>query len=419
MRIDHSYPKDKTPGRFVEQTRTYDLHHDKKNPIAATERVNDFSNGITTIDERSFAGTKQTEAKHFTVDEMGRTTSLKMSRTQDHMNVEIKFNKNGGPQSVSGDKAEYTDKQLLQSAEMLVLLHKHNGQIAPMAHEQLLAYRGPTQPRDGKAPTGDLVYMKDGHFVEQKVVLGEIKVGDKVIGHVNDKGQVEINGESFDITSSSGYKAAFTGLGTDGRYLDLTQGQGKDRSSKRDEGFSGCVTNGVDTKKQIVLGGHMFASGSNKFFGHFDKQGNVKFSQDIDQKEKDDTCLSAVLKNGYQFHGNDCGNPRDFSLDRTSHGSVILDVDGKKQPYELQLGMLIDPTTKKQIGNYKAPTINGDASFDGGEVLIDGQVKALSSLANTSFRVTLDGQNKEMHGFVLGPQGNCRPMAPSDQTKVA
>jgi diguanylate cyclase (GGDEF)-like protein len=412
MRIDHSYPPDKTPGRFVEQTKTYDLHHDKVHPIATRERVNDFSTGITTIDESSFAGGKQTEKRHISVDEMGRPMSMKLDNEKDHIHVAVKFNKNGAPESVSGDKGGHSDKDLLKSAECLVAMRRNEGQITPMAHEMLLAYRGPTKPRAGDAPSGNLVYMKDGHFVEQKVVLGEIKEGDKVIGHVNDKGQVEINGESFNIISDGGYKAAFTGLGTDGRYLDLTQGQAAKDGEKRGEGFSGCITNGVDTK--IVLGGHMFASSSNKFFGQFDNQGKVKFSQDLDQHEKDDTALSAVLKNGYQFHGNDCGNSRDFNLDRTSHGTVNLELDGKKQPCELQLGMLIDPTTKKQLGNYIPPTLNGDGSFDKGEIVLNGQSRPLSSFTNTSFRVTVDGQDKEMNGYVLGPQelqvdGTIRP----------
>jgi|GEM_PF-1231408 len=410
-RIDHKSSQDK-PGRFSESTSTYDLHKDKHNPVAKSERINDFNIGEIKLVNETFEGKTRVSKTSATFNEMGKATGLQIDRDSEKIHVDIKFNGTGGAKSVTGDKGALTESDILRAANREIAIHKSNREAQPMAHELLLAYRGPTEPRAGEKPSGTLVYRDGNHFTQRKVVQGEMKdATGKIIGHVNDKGEVEIGGKKFNILDDSGKSAAFTGIGSDGRYLDLTQGQSK-AGSPRNEGFSGYISNGADSK--IVLGGHMFGSRDNSFFGQFDKNGKGIFAQELDQKESDGTCLSAVLKGGYQFQGNENGRAREFDLDRTSHGQVKLALDGKMQSLDLNLGMLIDPKTQEQIGKYKPPTLGQNGSFDEGYVIRAGKVETLSSLGQSTFSVQIDGQDKVMRGYVLGPleiqpDGSTRP----------
>jgi len=420
IRIDHA--KERNLGVTREQTDTYNLHKDAKHPINKIEKISDLNQGKFVVSEQNFDGKKQLDHKVLTLDEMGRSTSLRYTNESEKVDVSIGFTK-GKPENVSGNNGGIDKASLLQMAEKESARIHASQEIKAMDHGELLAVRGPSTPRAGEKPTGTVVYREGNEFVQHNVREGIIYDGNKKIGTVKDNGQVEVGDQSFNINDHKGRAGVFTGRGSDGRYLDLTGGRVANAANPRSEGFSGYISNGQE--KMLTVGGHIFAP-NNKFFGQVDSAGNVEAGNNLDQQEKDQTRLSALLK-GYQFNGNENGLTRQFNLDRTSHGDIFIPLrdqqgelkkgpDGKflTQACEVRLGMIIDKKTNEQIGKLMPPVQNQDGSLTDGLVEIHGKEVALSSLKNTVFKITLDDQNKEIHGAVLGPterqaDGTLRP----------
>lgn len=395
VRIDFN-KKEETRGRVVETTATYNLHQDRENPVARSAKVSDYNKGEREITQQAFHGKELLSERKITTDEMGKTTGIHIDVPADKIHVDVKCNKNGKPESVKGEKGSVDDASLLRSAEMILI---QTGKIEPLAHEQLLAHRGPTAPREGEKPSGTLVFREWNEYTSIRAVRGEIKEGNKVIGHVKDNGDVEINGKTFNIITDKDKSAAFMGMGTDGRHLDLTQGQNKTTPK---EGFSGFITNGAENK--LVLGGHIFSSTDKSLFGHVDESGKMEFAKNLDQKEKQATDISAVMKGGYVFSGNENGKAREFNLDRTSKGTATLNIEGKQENVEIRLGMILDTKTGEQLGKYTPPRMSDGGKFDEGHLLYKGKEISLSSLEQSSFNITVDGQDKPMRGYVLSKQ---------------
>lgn len=395
VRIDFN-KKEEIRGRVVETTATYNLHQDKENPVARSAKVSDYNKGEREITQQAFHGKELLSERKITTDEMGKTTGIRIDVPGDKIHVDVKCGRNGKPESVKGEKGGVEDAALLNSAEKLLI---QTGKIEPLAHEQLLAHRGPTAPREGEKPTGTLVFKEGSEYTSIRAVRGEIKEGNKVIGHVKDNGDVEINGKAFNIITDKDKSAAFMGMGTDGRHLDLTQGQNKTTPK---EGFSGFITNGAENK--LVLGGHIFSSTDKSLFGHVDESGKMEFAKNLDQREKEATDISAVMKGGYVFSGSENGKAREFNLDRTSKGSATLNIEGKQENVEIRLGMIIDTKTGEQLGKYIPPRMSDGGKFDEGQLLYKGKEISLSSLEQSSFNIKIDGQDKLMRGFVLSKQ---------------
>lgn len=394
-RIDYS-TKEETRGRFVEKSATFNLHQDKENPVARQERIKDYNKGVSEITQQAFEGKKCIAERKISCDEMGRPNAMHIKSADQNINIDVKFTRSGKPESVSGDKGGIEDKRLLASAQCIL----DKTAKPALEHEQLLAYRGPSEPREGDRSSGTLVYKIGNEYTTLRAKSGELRdENKKVIGHIKDNGDVEINGQKFNIITDKEKAAAFTGLGTDGRYLDLTQGQNKDN---RSEGFSGYITNGVE--KKLVVGGHVFNNTDKSFFGHVDEKGKMEFSNRLDQRESASSDISQVLKGGFVFKGNENGKDREFDLDRTSSGKATINIEGKQETVDVRLGMMIDPKTGEQLGKYRPPRMSEDGKFDEGQITWKGKELPLSSLAQSAFNVQIDGQDKAIRGYVLSKQ---------------
>lgn len=423
IRIDRN--KQERDGVISEKTETFNLHHDRKNPISSAEQTTDYKNGTVTIKEQALDQGKVLSSKQLTLDEMGQTQAFKYKNDAQKIDININYS-DGKAASIDGKNGGLDKATLIQVSDSLILPIRSTYKVEAMDHGQLLAHRGPSQPRDGEKPSGTIVYLEGDKFVQHQVEKGIVyDQSHKKIGTAKDNGEVQIGNTTFNITSDKERSGAFMGRGSDGRYLDLTNGQNSDQE-KRAEGFNGFISN--NKVKMLSLGGHIFGEDT-KLFGQMDSNGNVNFAQNIEQQEKNQTKISALLRDNYSFTGNENGHARNFDLNRTSRGEFfmpsidaksgqqILDKDGKPalpKDLELRLGMLIDKNTQEQVGKFVPPTQNKDGSFSDGLVEINGKVIPLSSLKNAIFKATVDGQEKEMHGAVLGApeiqaDGSLRP----------
>jgi len=423
IRIDRN--RQERDGVISEKTETFNLHHDRKNPVASSEQTTDYKHGTVTIKEQALDQGKVLSSKQLTLDEMGQTQSFKYKNESQKIDVTLNY-KEGNVSTIDGKNGGLDKATLIQASDSLILPIRANYKVEAMDHGQLLVHRGPSQPRDGEKPSGTVVYLDGDKFVQHNVDKGIVyDQAHKKIGTVKDNGDVQIGNTTFNITNDEKRAGAFMGRGSDGRYLDLTNGQSSDQG-KRQEGFNGYISN--NKEKMLTLGGHIFAEDA-KLFGQMDATGNVNFAKNIDQQEKNQTKISALLRDNYSFTGNENGHQRNFDLNRTSSGQFfmpaldaktgqqLLDKDGKPalpQDLELRLGMLIDKKSQEQVGKFVPPNQNKDGSFSDGSVEINGKVIPLSSLKNAVFKATIDGQEKEMRGAVLGPSeiqadGSLRP----------
>jgi diguanylate cyclase (GGDEF)-like protein len=423
IRIDRN--RQERDGVISDKTETFNLHHDRKNPVASSEQTTDYKHGTVTIKEQALDQGKVLSSKQLTLDEMGQTQSFKYKNESQKIDVTLNYHE-GKVATIDGKNGGLDKATLIQASDSLILPIRANYKVEAMDHGQLLAHRGPSQPRDGEKPSGTVVYLDGDKFVQHNVDKGIVyDQAHKKIGTVKDNGDVQIGNTTFNITNDEKRAGAFMGRGSDGRYLDLTNGQSSDQG-KRQEGFNGYISN--NKEKMLTLGGHIFAEDA-KLFGQMDATGNVNFAKNIDQQEKNQTKISALLRDNYSFTGNENGHQRNFDLNRTSSGQFfmptldaktgqqLLDKDGKPalpQDLELRLGMLIDKKSQEQVGKFVPPNQNKDGSFSDGSVEINGKVIPLSSLKNAVFKATIDGQEKEMRGAVLGPSeiqadGSLRP----------
>ncbi len=423
IRIDRN--KKERDGVISEKTETFNLHHDRKNPISSAEQTTDYKNGTVTIKEQALDRGKVLSSKQLTVDEMGQTQTFKYKSESQKIDINVNYT-DGKVASIDGKNGGLDKATLIKASDSLILPIRASYQVGAMDHGLLLAHRGPSQPREGEKPNGTIAYLEGDKFVQHQVEKGIIyDQSHKKIGTAKDNGEVKIGNTTFNITTDKERAGAFMGRGSNGRYLDLTSGQNSDQA-KRAEGFNGFISN--NKEKMLSLGGHIFGE-DNKLFGQMDSNGNVKFAQNLEQQEKDQTKISTLLRDNYSFTGNENGHSRNFDLNRTSRGEFfmpsidaksgqqILDKDGRPalpKSLELRLGMLIDKETQEQVGKFVPPSQNKDGSFNDGLVEINGKVMPLSSLKNAVFKATVDGQEREMRGAVLGASeiqadGSLRP----------
>lgn len=412
IRIDLS--RQEKDGITKERNETFNLHHDRINPIKTSEKVTDTQIGKITIKEEALDKGKVLSSKELALDEMGKPQSLNYRNDSQKIDVTLNY-ANNKADSIEGKNGGLDKATLVKSLDTMTLLTMREYQVTAIDHGELLAHRGPSKPREGEQPTGTVVYKEGDKLVQHHVENGVVFDKDNVtkIGVVKDNGDVQIGNTSFNITNSKDHLAAFTGLGSNGKYLDLTYGQNETQAA-RQEGFNGYIVNG--NEKMLAVGGHIFEP-NQKVLGLMSRDGSVIVAKDLDQQEKTGTRISQLINKSAIFVGNENGHARQFDLAQTSHGQFflpsfdlktglpVIGKDGKQAPpqqLELRLGMLVNTATQEQIGKFVPPTEKKDGTFVGGHVVINGREIPLSSLTNAVFKVTIDGQAKEMHGACLG-----------------
>jgi GGDEF domain-containing protein len=416
LRTDFSKTfEDRERAIIKESSNSFDLHKDKEHPFKTNEKITNFKEGKISVTEKNFDGIKEIDSKHVQFDEMARPTSFQYKSAEHKLDVSFAFDERGKPTLAHGAHSDVPASALLNMAELATADLRLTHGIKTLDHAELLAHRGPNGPRDGAQPTGIVAYKDGDNFVQHSVVRGIVyDEQHNKIGTARDNGEVQIGNRSFNISSDSSAAAVFSGVGSDGRYLDLTCGFSK-ADQVRQEGFNGYITNGTD--KLLTVGGHVFGS-DHQILGQVGADGKLIFAGHLEQAEKDKTSLSSLLHGQYRFSGNENGKLRQFDLDSMSHGQLSLPaLDAKGLPavpdrnsptavqrFEVRLGMLIDTSTNEQVGKFVAPRQNADGSFAEGCVEINGKKHALSELTNAVFKVTVDGQAKEMHGAVIGPR---------------
>lgn len=435
MREDRKYSE--ADGLIKESHKLFDVHTGKDVPMFQSEQTLDMNKGRTTIHEQTFKDGSKTPAqdKTTTFDESGKPIELRYKNTETKTDVTLTFTNNGKAADVKGKLGELDKQQLLQYGDVEVANTRTHYQVSAIETADLLAHGGPTPPREGRKPTGTVAWKEGETYKQGSVVDGNVlDANRKVIGTVNDAGDVEIGTVKFNILSDQSRGAVFHGVGTDLERLDLCLGQSS-KGSERNEGYNGYLTDGQE--KMTAIGGNVFDK-HGKFFAHMDAKGVLTFADDTDQKEKNGTGLSSIKSgSGWKFIGNENGKSRQFDVDNSCNGTVfvaqldakgapLLDASGKPiDPVKCtaQMGMLIDTTTGKQIGKFVPPAVNDDKSWGEGAVLLFGKnpgdkptLNALSSMKNTVFDVTMTGQGtiQTMRGAVVGPKelqadGSTRP----------
>lgn len=435
MREDTKYSE--KDGVIKETHKVFDLHTGKDVPTFQSEQTIDLNKGRTTIHEQTFKDGKNTpvEDKTMTFNESGRPISLQYRNEETKTDVSYTFTTTGKAADVKGKLGELDKQFLLHNGDVEVAKSLDHYHVKAIDTADLLAHGGPTPPRHGEKPTGTVAW-KDGETYKQgSVVDGKIlDANKKIVGTINDAGDVEIGATKFNILSDQSHAAVFHGVGTDHERLDLCLGQ-QTKQGARTEGYNGYLTDGQE--KMTAIGGNIFDK-HGKFFAHMDDKGQLVFAENLDQKEKSGTNLSTIKSGGgWQFIGNENGKARQFDVDGASNGNVFLArLDAKGTPVldaaghpvdpikcVVHMGMLIDTASGKQIGKFVPPAINDDKSWGEGGVLLFGKnpgdkptVTALSNMTNTIFDVTTTNQGNlhSMRGAVVGPKerqadGSIRP----------
>ncbi|MBS1956910.1 MAG: diguanylate cyclase [Cyanobacteria bacterium SZAS-4] len=434
MREDRKYSEKE--GVVRETHRVFDLHTGKDVPIFQSEQTIDLNKGRTTIHEETFKDGQKTpvQDKTITFNESGKPIELKYKNEETKTDVTVTFTRVGKAVDLKGKLGDEDKQHLLHQGDVEVANALTHYQVKAIDTADLLAHGGPTAPRHGEKPTGTVAWKEGETYKQGSVVDGNVLDADKkVIGTINDAGDVQIGTTKFNILSDQSHAAVFHGIGTDHERLDLCQGQAM-KAGERREGYNGYLTDGKE--KMTAIGGNIFDK-HGKFFAHMDEKGQLVFADDADQKEKSINLSAIKPGGGWQFIGNENGKARQFDVDGSSngnvflarldaHGSPLLDATGHPvEPIKciVQMGMLIDSTSGKQIGKFVPPAINDDKSWGEGRVLLFGQnpgdkptVTDLSNMKNTIFDITTTGQgtSQTMRGAVVGPKevqadGSTRP----------
>lgn len=416
--------KYKTDGPInSEKHATYDLRSGKEVILSQVEKTVDNKKGQTKVHEEQYQKGKLATDHTVTFDEHAKAIDMRFKDLNAKVDLKVSFDINGKAHDITGDQKNLVDKSaLLAIAEGQATRIKVQHKVTEVDAGEMLAYNGPTQPREGHKPTGVVAWKEAG---STEYLQGHAKDGvlfdteGKKIGTVNDKGDVSLDGkQTFNILSDKQYSAVFHGVGTDTHPLDLcaTQSLG---DAKRQEGMNGYVAQ--DGSKILMVGGNMFSQ-SGEFIARMDETGHLQFARGTKPHQDAGTDVKSFLHNGWQFKGNENGNERRFFVDQSSNGSMFiphldektgqpkLDANGKPiAPIdcEIRLGMVIDKSTQKQLSNFIPPEVNQDKSFRNGAIIsMDGQTKPLSDLTGASFNVQLLGthDNARLIGVAAGPQ---------------
>jgi diguanylate cyclase (GGDEF)-like protein len=425
MREDRKYSE--KDGLVKETHKVFDLHTGKDVPMFQSEQTLDLQKGRTIIHEQTFKDGKITpvEDKTATFNESGKAIALHYKNDETKTDVNFVFSSTGKTADVKGKLGDVDKSHLLLKGDVEVANLVSHYHVKAIDNAEILAHGGPTPPRHGDKPTGTVAWQDGDTYKQGSVQNGNVlDANQKVIGTINDAGDISIGKIKFNIIADQFHAAVFHGVGTDHERLDLCTGQGK-QGGQRTEGYNGYLTDGQE--KMTSIGGNIFDK-QGKFFAHMDEKGQLVFANDTDQKEKKGTSLSNLKAGGgWQFIGNENGKPRQFDLDNSSNGTVFmaqLDAKGTAMkdagghpldpvPCVVHMGMLIETATGKQLGKFVPPSINDDKSWGEGAVLLYGKnptdkptVTALSNMKNTIFDITINGQGSTqmMRGGVVGPK---------------
>lgn len=408
-------------GIIKDSVARFDVHTGKDVPLFKSEHQTDIDRGRSSVHEQSFRDGKKIEEKTISFDQHGKANAFKYSNVDHNCLVDFTFSKTGKATDVNGHSGDLNKQSLLRLADTQTAHAIANYQIRAIESADILAKHGPTEPRHGEKANGVVAWKEGDKYRQGLVKDGQILDADKKpIGTVNDSGDVQIGQTKFNILKDDGRAAVFHGLGTDGDRLDLCQ---TSNSRTKEESCSGYLYRG--SEKMSMVGSNVFTS-DNKFLGHMDKAGKMTFAADLDQEENNNTDLSSLKHGGWKFVGNQAGKPRQFDLDNAANGKVfVAPVDALGVPLrdknghlatsrncDLQLGMIIDHESGKQIGKFIPPARNPDNTWGEGSIELFGKApgeasvtRPLSSMTNTTFDITLCGKITQPHmkGIVKGP----------------
>ncbi len=412
----------KKSGKESETCDQYDLRSGREERVSHFEKSRDLVNAVTDVVEQKFRHGKEYELKQSQFDREGKPSKLHYVNHDSHIDAKFAFDKNGQPGEVVGHVGSESAKEhkdaLLQIAKVEIAITRNHSHVREINAEEVLAASRPTSGRTGDKACG-VVAWKDGESYRQgKVKDGKVFATDgKQIGQVSDNGDVTIGDTKFNILKDNKYAAVFHGAGTDGTRLDLCAAGSKSEQSQELNGF---ITNG--TKKIQSVGSNLFMDG--KFWGHLNKDGTVNYAADLEQKEHSGTHISKVLNSGWRFVGNDGGKERQFDLSDSGNGQISLaqidsqgkvkvGVDGKPLPAidcDVQMGMLIDRQSGKQIGKISQPKATEGKNLTDAQVTLFSEnpdqppvSHNLSSFSLSTFKLTDASSGRTLNGAVLGP----------------
>ncbi|MBA4027255.1 MAG: hypothetical protein C0473_03340 [Cyanobacteria bacterium DS3.002] len=423
----------KRNGKERETCDQYDLRSGKDERVSHFEKNRDLVHGVTDVLEQKFRHGREYEVKQSQFDRDGKPVKLHYLNHDSHIDAKFGFDKNGRPCDVVGHVGSESAKEhksaLLQIAQVEIAITRNHSHVREINAEEILANNRPTPARAGEKACGVVAWKDGDHYLQGKVKDGKVLGADgKQIGQVSDNGDVTIGDTKFNILKDSKYAAVFHGAGTDGTRLDLCATAGKSGQSQELNGF---LTNG--TKKIQSVGSNLFMDG--KFWGHLNKDGTVDFAASLDQKEHSGTHISKALSGDWRFVGNDGGKERQFNLSNSSNGHISLaqiDSQGKLKlgadskplepiEYDVEMGMLIDRKSGKQIGKISQPHATNSKNLTDAEVTLFSEdpdqppsSRNLSSFRLSTFKLTQAGGGPTVSGAVVGPpelqaDGTVRP----------
>jgi len=403
-----------------EKREVYDLRSGKDVIVSRSEKSTDYQKGTSTVHEQKYDQGKLASDQTVNYDERAKATSMKLTLVNEKVDVSVKFDNNGKAIDVEGDYKHFADKKtMLNFATTDAGRAMAENQVTALDAGEMLAFQGPSKPREGTKPSGTIAWVENGKdtYNQATVENGIVFDGNgNKIGTANDKGDITINGKpSFNILTDKKYQAVFHGFGTDLHPLNLCATQSTD-GKQRTEGMNGYAQDA--NERLLMVGGHMFSE-DGKFVARVDANGKCTFAEGINQVAGTD--LASFKSGDFAFKGNENGNERRFLLDSASNGEMfiqqrdangkqILDASGKPVPptaCEVRLGMVIDKQTQKQLYVLIPPEVKGD-SFTGGALISMGDhptAQALTDSTGTSFQIKMLGNSQAttLRGIATGP----------------
>lgn len=350
------YYEDQNRHARTEQHLLYDLSKpDHNKPFQTVVKTHDTETGGTTIDTTA----KNGDSTHVRYD--GEAKPVEYRRQESNHKFEYSL-KNGKVVGLSQDghtlKGDAADKFLLSAN---IELAKTTRDYHPEKYNPKddLKHFAPTAPREGKEPSGTLVYNDgSGKVTQFKVENGQVKDGKKVVGSVQDNGEVTLNGKTFNILSAQ-EGTAFHGVGSDKNRLDLVD------KKNAESGFNGVMTSPDGKQTMLSMGGNLYDEKGN-FRGHLENGGKVHLPGRT--YAENGTDVNSQFQN-WSFKGMEAGKQREFvANNELTRGKMFIPDPKTLAPaeYEVRLGMLINKQTGQQFGRVEAPHPGANGQLEGG-----------------------------------------------------